>query len=307
VGGDTGCTVPSVLLFFDRQRYLFNAGEGFQRFCVEHRIKLNKLSAVLATRVATEATGGVPGMLLTIADASAGGLLAGHSSVMGLHGPRGMRSMVNAFRTFVNARDMDLKVDEFNSSTPVIANELVTITPVVLEPEEGGAQAPDDSSAAAAAAPLEPEPEAKRPRLDLGPSSAGADIPAVSREAPAACYICELADIPGKFLPQKAASMGVQRGPLYGKLVRGETVQGANGRAVRPEDVMEAASPGPVVLVLDCPGEAFMGALAAAPGLERFRGQGEAVGKGKPVLFVGLLFHTSFYLLLFLACFFFVF
>lgn len=63
VGADTGCSVPSVLLFFDRQRFLFNAGEGFQRFCVEHRVKLAKVSAVLATRTTTEATGGLPGAL----------------------------------------------------------------------------------------------------------------------------------------------------------------------------------------------------------------------------------------------------
>ncbi len=61
VGSDTGASVPSALLFFDRQRFLFNAGEGFQRFCVEHRIKMGKVSGVLATRTTTEATGGLPG------------------------------------------------------------------------------------------------------------------------------------------------------------------------------------------------------------------------------------------------------
>ena len=61
IGADTASGVPSALLFFDRQRFLFNAGEGFQRFCVEHRIKLAKVSAVLATRTTTEATGGLPG------------------------------------------------------------------------------------------------------------------------------------------------------------------------------------------------------------------------------------------------------
>ena len=69
MGTDTGCTVPSVLLFFDRQRYLFNAGEGFQRFCVEHRVRLSKVSGVLATRTTTEATGGLPGMGMVAAAA----------------------------------------------------------------------------------------------------------------------------------------------------------------------------------------------------------------------------------------------
>ncbi|CAB4299771.1 unnamed protein product [Prunus armeniaca] len=40
-GMDTQDTSPSVLLFFDKQR--FNAGEGLQRFCTEHKIKLSKV------------------------------------------------------------------------------------------------------------------------------------------------------------------------------------------------------------------------------------------------------------------------
>lgn len=42
----------------------------------------------------------------------------------------------------------------------------------------------------------------------------------------------------------QAASLGVPRGPLYGKLVKGEEVTAANGQTVRPQDVMEPATPG---------------------------------------------------------------
>ena len=43
LGTDTGDTTPSVLLFFDNLRFLFNVGEGFQRFCVQvcHRATTN--------------------------------------------------------------------------------------------------------------------------------------------------------------------------------------------------------------------------------------------------------------------------
>ncbi|KAG2327284.1 hypothetical protein Bca52824_010012 [Brassica carinata] len=41
-GMDTQDTSSSVLLFFDKQRFMFNAGEGLQRFCTEHKIKLSK-------------------------------------------------------------------------------------------------------------------------------------------------------------------------------------------------------------------------------------------------------------------------
>jgi len=43
---------------------------------------------------------------------------------------------------------------------------------------------------------------------------------------------------PGEFHPQKAESLGVPMGKLWGKLQKGETVQTADGREVRPEDVM---------------------------------------------------------------------
>lgn len=61
LGTDTGDSAPSVLLFFDHYRFLFNAGEGFQRFCVQHRIRMGKTTAIFGTRSTTQALGGLPG------------------------------------------------------------------------------------------------------------------------------------------------------------------------------------------------------------------------------------------------------
>lgn len=296
VGTDTGVTVPSVLLFFDRHRYLFNVGEGFQRFCVDHRVKLAKMESVLMTRVTTEASGGLPGMLITMSDTGCGGLLAGHASLT-LHGPQGLGTLVNAFRTFVNVKDMGLQVAEFGEEgvagegqegvspppPPVIKNDVVTISPVVIKATPGDGLAGGGDA-----------PDAKRARVDPsmqsvggpnGPfaSSAGGvsgsetttcQMPSISVETPAACYLCELPPVPGKFLPQKAAALGVPKGPLYGKLSRGESVTTPNGRLVLPEEVKEPTTPGPVVLVVDCPSPAFLPALTSAPGLARWT-QGE--------------------------------
>lgn len=295
VGSDTGCAVPSALLFFDRQRYLFNVGEGFQRFCVEHRVKLTKINSVLTTRVTTEATGGLPGMLLTMADTTAGGLLTGHVG-MTVHGPPGLHTLVNAFRTFVNVRDMGLKVMEFGRhegpgaigivSRPVVKNDAVSITPVIIRTAQ-------DSVDNANIAVNGEEPTAKRQKIgdeegannklaSIALLQAGMDIPSTAIESAAACYVCELPDIPGKFLPHKAASLGVPRGPLYGQLVKGQEVTAVNGKIVKPEDVMEAATPGPVVLVVDCPSEGFIPALADAEnGVGRWAADLEARGKGK--------------------------
>lgn len=287
VGTDTGCTVPSALLFFDRYRYLFNAGEGFQRFCVEHKVKLTKVNSVLATRVTTEATGGLPGMLLTMADTSAGGLLTGHTGIT-VHGPQGLNTLVNAFRTFVNVKDMGLKVMEFKNdvhASPILKNEAVSIIPIIIQPSNS----PTDGEVSVASASTS-EPTAKRQKTEGGSQATAADnpaetssmnIPSAKVDSPVACYVCLLPDIPGKFLPQKAASLGVPRGPLYGQLVKGQEVKGANGRTVKPEEVMEPMTPGPAVLIVDCPSELFIASLSDKKnGIGRWAVDDEVKDKG---------------------------
>ena len=68
LGTDVSDTSPSVLLFTDSQRIVFNVGEGFQRFAVEHGINIRRLNRVCLTSVSARTTGGLTGMLLTMAD-----------------------------------------------------------------------------------------------------------------------------------------------------------------------------------------------------------------------------------------------
>lgn len=168
-------------------------------------------------------------MLITMADTGCGGLLAGHDAIT-VHGPRGLTTLVNAFRTFVNVKDIGLRVSEFGDSgaaaegegsanggsavelPPIVQNELVTITPIIIQarPANGAAaagEAAQDAAQNGDGGGGSGEPEAKRARLDTGGVAAGGggplDISTVAVESPAACYACELPPIPGKFLPQK--------------------------------------------------------------------------------------------------------
>ena len=263
-GGDAPSTAPSVLLFFDRQRYLFNMGEGYQRYCVERRLKLSRISALLLTRAGAATTGGLPGALLTMADSSAGGLLAGQAGLT-VHGPRGLGDLVNAYRTFVNLKDLGLRLDEYEDACarPAIANELVTITPVLIV---GGKEEEGAEKEAA-------EPDTKRVRMDEA-SGAAQGPPGHSPDV-AVSYIAELPAVPGKFLPQRAAALGVPRGPAYGRLVRGESVTATSGAIVTPEDVMEPGTPGPAVLVVDCPTGSYLDSLVAAPALKAWAADAE--------------------------------
>jgi ribonuclease Z len=49
---------------------------------------------------------------------------------------------------------------------------------------------------------------------------------------------------PGEFHPEKAEALGVPRGPLWAQLQSGETVQAADGKTIRPEDVLGKARTG---------------------------------------------------------------
>lgn len=54
---------------------------------------------------------------------------------------------------------------------------------------------------------------------------------------------------PGLFHPERAIELGVEAGPDFGRLQRGETVSTADGREVRPEEVMDGSRPGRKVVV----------------------------------------------------------
>ena len=85
---------PSVLLFFDHERYLFNAGEGLQRHLTSHKVSMTKIEQVLATRVCTSTLSGLPGMLLSTKslNPSTAGLI-GQESATKLYGRLPSRSL----------------------------------------------------------------------------------------------------------------------------------------------------------------------------------------------------------------------
>jgi ribonuclease Z len=61
LGTQTGDSTPTLLLFFNSKRYLFNCGEGTQRFCIEKKVKLARVHGIFLTRLKWEQIGGLPG------------------------------------------------------------------------------------------------------------------------------------------------------------------------------------------------------------------------------------------------------
>jgi ribonuclease BN (tRNA processing enzyme) len=140
VGLETADSYPALMVVTDNQRVLFNCGEGLQRFAMEHRLKLVKLSAVLATRISMENLGGLPGMLLTLADMTAAGSSTQPNAPppLTLCGGPGFSDFVFSFRHFLRRDDAALRVLEAPPPSP--SSSSVAESPTTLSPVSFGAQ-----------------------------------------------------------------------------------------------------------------------------------------------------------------------
>ncbi|KAK4482020.1 hypothetical protein RD792_012938 [Penstemon davidsonii] len=243
-GMDTQDTSPSVLLFFDRQRFIFNAGEGLQRFCSEHKIKLSKIDHIFLSRVCTETAGGLPGLLLTLAGMGDEGMS------VNVWGPSDLKYLVDAMKSFIpNAAMVHTrsfgpatglnklpsgKSNMFDDPLVLIDDEVVKLSAILLRPS-----------------PLQVSEATEDIFSELGaPISENAIHPGDL----SVIYIFELAEIKGKFDPKKAAALGLRVGPKYRELQLGNSVMSDHQDVmVHPSDVMGPSIPGPVVLLVDCP------------------------------------------------------
>ncbi|XP_024394982.1 tRNase Z TRZ3, mitochondrial isoform X2 [Physcomitrium patens] len=265
-GMDTGDTSPCVLLFFDQRRFIFNAGEGLQRFCIEHKIKLSKIDHIFLTRVCSETAGGLPGLLLTLAGIGDAGM------AVNIWGPSELKYLVDAMRTFVpgasvvhthsfggsvGSRNEGTKAQAEKSSEVLLEDDVVKITAVLLRSQTS---LPSDKK------------RSKRARVEE--TTAESSFADESYDVSVA-YVCELPEVKGRFDIEKARKFFNRPGPHYGLLQSGKSVLASDGvTMVHPEDVMDPSSPGPIFILVDCPTAAYIPALITNPVLCSFQDQG---------------------------------
>ncbi|RKP27855.1 beta-lactamase-like protein, partial [Syncephalis pseudoplumigaleata] len=127
VGTASPDTTPSIVVHFDSQRYLFNCGEGTQRLFVENGVRANKVTNVFLTRLNWDCIGGVPGMILTLADA---GVRRLH-----FHGGPNLTHFMAANRHFVARTGLSVKVNEYPlNDGQFFEDENMTVRVVELNP-----------------------------------------------------------------------------------------------------------------------------------------------------------------------------
>ncbi|XP_057505289.1 tRNase Z TRZ3, mitochondrial [Actinidia eriantha] len=284
-GMDTQDTSPSVLLFFDKQRFIFNAGEGLQRFCTEHKIKLSKIDHVFLSRVCSETAGGIPGLLLTLAGMGEEGMS------VNVWGPSDFKYLVDAMRSFIPKAAM-VHTHSFGPSPGsdgvsipnplmftdlivLIDDEVVKISAILLRPNSSEASQLNDENRPLLNA-RELDLEVRRDQFSevLLPRSQNNEFDlAVKPGDISVIYVCELPEIMGKFDPKKAAALGLRPGPKYRDLQLGNSVKSDRQNImVHPSDVLGPSIPGPIVLIVDCQTSSHLQELLSSQSLSNYYG-----------------------------------
>jgi ribonuclease Z len=97
-----------IAIFTDSHRVLINCGEGIQRLCVEHKVRLSKIRALLFTDFAPQNVFGLPGLALTVAD-------AGNSNIR-VAGPSELKQFIHTTRHFMKLPEGLLKFHDVEQS-----------------------------------------------------------------------------------------------------------------------------------------------------------------------------------------------
>ena len=153
LGTDANGVAPSVLVRTIRGNYIFNVGDGLQRFCVEHKVKLGKINGIFLTDLCSETIGGLPGALLTISDLGSSDFeQPGATTKMQatthkqtnkqdheihIYGPTGTGAYLYAMRHFFRRPDFSMYATEFSTTpgpAPLEHGGLSIVQPVLLSP-----------------------------------------------------------------------------------------------------------------------------------------------------------------------------
>ncbi|KAJ3102173.1 Zinc phosphodiesterase ELAC protein 2 [Phlyctochytrium planicorne] len=287
LGAATHDSRPSVIVHFDSQRYLFNCGEGTQRLCNDQRIRLAKLKTMFISRLSWDNIGGLPGMLLTLADAG--------TKQLRICGPSGIVHAVASMRHFLYRPSFQVDLVELPTDYPEFKDENLTVTPILLHPTTQPPKSPRPKTSNSRKHSRSPSPQNETDRArkidreilstmfgkfpNEGEDACEAAksgrawfwrkerlLPISAAEGSMA-YVCRGPNVPGKMDAGAAKKLGVKVGPDFGRLARGESVTLENGTVVHSHQCVGPTKPGAVFCIIDCPHPSYVHSVINAPGL----------------------------------------
>ncbi|XP_034151540.1 zinc phosphodiesterase ELAC protein 2 isoform X2 [Esox lucius] len=280
VGAGTRDNGPSLYVFSEFNRYLFNCGEGTQRLMQEHKLKAARLDNIFITRMSWDNVGGLSGMILTLKD-------TGVPEVV-LSGPPQLEKYVNAIRVFSGPlEEIKLAVRPCTTQTQY-TDDTMTVTQIPIRADLKG-ETPKSSPNSGKSSPSR-SPQNKELRMSADTEDTSTDSrrgretsPGGKREVtrdPAliVAFVCKLHPKKGNFLVAQAKELGLPVGTaaigrLIAALKDGKSVT-YEGREIRPEEVCTPTDPGPAFIVVECPSEEFVQPVCNNQQLSRYQAGG---------------------------------
>ena len=112
---------PCIVLCTENNRFIVDVGEGIQRLCMEHKIKLGKINSILITKICQDTLGGLPGLFLTAADSGLNSL--------NFIGPNNLNKYWECMSTYVYRPKVNLMI---NDITQIIQTDDIIIKAIPI-------------------------------------------------------------------------------------------------------------------------------------------------------------------------------
>ncbi|XP_062984770.1 zinc phosphodiesterase ELAC protein 1 [Elgaria multicarinata webbii] len=253
----TGAAYPSptrgasaTVVRFEGECWLFDCGEGTQTQFMKSNLKAGRITKIFITHLHGDHFFGLPGLLCTISLQSSP---AANKQPVEIYGPLGLRNFLQ--------RTMELSHSQL--AFPYVVHELVPT------PDQCPAEEWEDPSVDTAEVSSQ-ERHGKTIYLDPAEDSYtlvdnwqfAMKAFRLFHRVPSFGFLVEEKSRAGKLNTRKLKELGVQPGPIYGKLKEGVTVVLENGTTISPSDVLEDRLPGRKVCILgDCSGIVGGGAV----------------------------------------------
>lgn len=252
--GTTDCQLPALLLqTVDGRRHIFGGiGEGFQRVMTQTKTKMSKVENLFLTGVLDwKSLGGLPGLVLTIAD-------QGVKTIDVHSGSTQVAWACATWRHFIFRQNIQLLPNTLLDK--VLDDTYFKVKCLAVNPIE------NDTSSKHIEEQKEVDALAKQlvgamfPKAQAKPSSKGpAKLPKlIFKDKSASSYIVQFKPTRGKFNAQKANKLGIPNGAIRGQLVNHGTVTLDDGTVITSDQVIDPSINGPRMLVIDCPSEEYI-------------------------------------------------
>ena len=277
---------PSIIIVSPNgHKTLINCGEGCQRSFLESTDRVRSVNQVCLTHIGYTATGGLPGMILTSADAAQASATAleqngqgasadvngngngrgrGNKEIVGtlkLIGPVGLKGFVHSLRFFMRRDRFPLTIHEGDYHS-------VSKTGDGLNSRHGKGKGKtkkrkkvgEDANANATANEEDTSEDLGLFGITSIPMKKAVKTFYGEEETCICSYLFTTTPIAGKFQIQKARELGIPPGPLFSQLKNGKSVtfsHPSSGKEVNvePEQVLEGGNDGVAVAVVYCPDE----------------------------------------------------